>query len=261
MGLPSRAVQTGTPADGGPGPSPAARRQAHRTRPDRAGLSLLRSAALVAGKDLRVELSSRVTTTQVLPFGGIVLLLTAFAADPDRAALARVAPGMFWTAVLLAAVLAAGRSAALEVANGADDGLRLSRLDPGGIFLGKVAAVFVQLAVLETVLLAGLVAVYDFRIAHPVLLLASAVSATAGICAVGVVYGAVAAALRTRETLLPLLALPVLTPEALGGAQAWLAVQRPDAADGLRWLQLLTLFGCVLLAAGLATYGSLLEEG
>lgn len=255
MAAPTRPEQA--PADSG---SARGLPGEQRRRPTAPRVPLLRSAALVAGKDLRIELSSRVTTTQVLPFAGIVLLLCAFAADPDRGALAGVAPGTFWTAVLLAAVLAAGRSAALEVANRADDGLRLSWLDPGGIFLGKVAAVFVQLAVLEGALLAGLVAVFDFRIVHPLLLVASAVSATVAICAVGVVYGAVAAALRTRETLLPLLALPVLTPAALGGAQAWLAAQRDDADGGLRWLQLLTLFGCVLLAAGLAAYGSLLEE-
>jgi heme exporter protein B len=244
-----------------PGPTGRVRRSVREPRPGHPEvLSLLRSAALVAGKDLRIELRARVTTTQVLPFGGIVLLLAALAADPDRAALAGIAPGMFWTAVLLAAVLAAGRSAALEAGDGVRDGLRLSRLDPGGVFLGKVAALFVELAVLEGALLAGLVAVYDFRVAHPLLLVASAVSATVGICAVGVVYGAVAAAAHTRETLLPLLALPVLTPEALGGTRAWTAAQQSGAGDGLRWVQLLTVFGCVLLVAGLATFGALLEE-
>jgi heme exporter protein B len=237
----------------GRGRGPAGRRADQR-------LSLLRSAALIAAKDLRIEARSRVATSQVLPFGGIVLLLAAFAIDPGRAALAGVAPGMFWTAVLLAAVLAAGRSAQLEVAGGTGDGLRLSWLDPGGVFLGKVAAIFVELLLLEAALLAVLIAVYGFRVSHPLLLLASAVSATAGISSVGVLYGAVAAALRTRETLLPLLALPVLTPEALGGTQAWTAVQQADPGDGLRWLQLLTLFGCVLLSAGIAAYGALLEE-
>lgn len=255
MAAPTRPFPAPPPLGEGPGLHLPARRR----RPARR-VSLLRSAALVAGKDLRIEARSRVTTSQVLPFAGIVLLLAAFAIDPSRAALAGVAPGMFWTAVLLAAVLAAGRSAALEVAGGTGDGLRLSWLDPGGVFLGKVAAIFAQLLVLEAALLAGLIAVYDFHVAHPLLLLASAVAATAGISAVGVLYGAVAAALRTRETLLPLLALPVLTPEALGGTQAWTAAQQADLGDGLRWLQLLTLFGCVLLSAGVAAYGALLEE-
>jgi heme exporter protein B len=214
----------------------------------------------VAAKDLRIEVRSRVATAQVLPFAGVVLLLAAFASDPDRAALAGAAPGMFWTAVLLSAVLAAGRSAGLEAAGGTADGLRLSSLDPGGVFLGKVVAVFVELALLEVALFAGLVAVYDFRVLHPLLLVASAAAATLGISAVGVVYGAVAASLRTRDSLLPLLTLPVLTPQALGATQAWTAAQQPDGSGGLRWLQLLIVLGCVLLSAGLAAYGPLLEE-
>ena len=52
-----------------------------------------REVLLVAGKDLRIERRSRVTLQQILPFGLIVLLLFAFALDPDRGVLARVAPG------------------------------------------------------------------------------------------------------------------------------------------------------------------------
>ena len=36
---------------------------------------MLRDARLIAGKDLRIELRSRVVTTQVLPFGLMVLFL------------------------------------------------------------------------------------------------------------------------------------------------------------------------------------------
>ncbi|MGH9030842.1 MAG: heme exporter protein CcmB, partial [Acidimicrobiia bacterium] len=66
-------------------------------------MNLLRETALVAGKDLRIEARSRVALYQILPFGGVVILLFAFALDPDRGILPRVAPGLFWVAVLLAA--------------------------------------------------------------------------------------------------------------------------------------------------------------
>src|SRR6266545_501686 len=104
-------------------------------------MNIWREAALVAGKDLRIEARSRVTLYQVLPFGAVVLLLFAFALDPERGVLTRVAPGLFWVAVLLAALLAVSRSFAIEAANGARDGLRLSGLDGSAIFLGKAAAV------------------------------------------------------------------------------------------------------------------------
>ena len=58
-----------------------------------------RDAVLVAGKDLRIEARSRVTINQVAPFAVIVLVLFAFALDPDRGFLSTAAPGLFWVAV------------------------------------------------------------------------------------------------------------------------------------------------------------------
>ncbi|HEX7276920.1 MAG TPA: heme exporter protein CcmB, partial [Acidimicrobiales bacterium] len=63
-----------------------------------------RDAALVAGKDLRVEARSRVGVNQVVPFALLILVLFAFALDSDRAVLTKVGPGLFWVAVLFAAL-------------------------------------------------------------------------------------------------------------------------------------------------------------
>ena len=92
---------------------------------------------LVAGKDLRIEARSRVALSQVAPFGVVALVLFAFALGPDRALMAKGAPGLFWVAVLFCTVLAVQRSVSVESADGARDGLRLSGLDPAGLFLGQ----------------------------------------------------------------------------------------------------------------------------
>src|SRR5438094_4738607 len=114
-----------------------------------------RDATLVAGKDLRIEARSRVATNQVAPFAVLVLVLFAFALDPDRGVLRRASAGLFWVAVLFSALLAVQRSFAVEAADGGRDGLRLSGLDPAGIFLGKAGAVAAELAALEALLAAG----------------------------------------------------------------------------------------------------------
>src|SRR5262245_64753753 len=100
-------------------------------------MNLWREAALVAGKDLRIEARSRVTLYQVLPFGLIVVLLFAFALDPSRGVLSRVAPGLFWVAVLLAALLAGARWFRLETGGGARGGLRPSGLGRAGGLLRR----------------------------------------------------------------------------------------------------------------------------
>lgn len=219
-----------------------------------------RDALLVAGKDLRIEARSRVATNQVAPFAVVVLVLFGFALDPDRGVLARASAGLFWVAVLLSALLAVQRSFALESGDGAGDGLRLSGLDPAGIFLGKAAAVAAQLALLEVVLAAGVVVLYDADLGGAPLLLVTCAAATIGLAAAGTVYGVLAAGLKVRETLLPLLLLPVVAPVLLAATRAWESAMGIGVDDGWRWAQLLGVFAAIYLALGVLAFGALLEE-
>src|SRR5476651_2663716 len=114
---------------------------------------------------MRIEARARVTLQQIIPFGLVVLLLFAFALDPDRGVLRRVSPGLFWVTVLLAALLAVSRSFSIETENNARDGLRLSGLDPAAIFLGKGIAVALELLALEAVLTAGVIVLFNTSIA------------------------------------------------------------------------------------------------
>jgi heme exporter protein B len=223
-------------------------------------MNLLQEAALVAGKDLRIEMRSRVALQQILPFGGIVLIVFAFALDPDRGLLPRVAPGLFWAAMLLASLLAVNRAFAIEEANQAREGLRLSGLDGASIFLGKAAAIAAELAVLEVVLGAGVVVLYDVEPRNIALLAVTAVVATIGLAAIGTVYGVLASGLRVRETLVPLLVLPATAPIMLGGTRAFEAALDDVPADGWPWVQLLAIFAVLALTAGVTAFGSLLEE-
>jgi heme exporter protein B len=221
---------------------------------------VFRDAALVAGKDLRIEARSRVATNQVAPFAVLVLVLFAFALDPDRGVLARASAGLFWLAVLFSGLLAVQRAFAIESDDAARDGLRLSGLDPAGIFLGKAGAVAAQLAALEVLLAAGVVVLYDVSLKGALLLVVTCIVATAGIAAAGTVYGVLAAGLRVRETLLPLLLLPVLAPVLLGATRASEAALGQELDSGWRWVQLLTTFAVVYVTFGVLAFGPLLEE-
>ena len=223
-------------------------------------MSLLRESIIVAGKDLRIEARSRVVLAQILPFGGIVLLLFAFALDPDRGLLPRVAPGLFWVAVLLASLLAVSRAFAVEADNGARDGLRLAGLDPAAVFLGKAAAVLVELLALEVVLGAGVVILYDVEVTGLPALLLAAVGATAGLAATGTVYGVLAAGLRARETLVPLLVLPFVAPVMLGGTRAFEAALGGAPSEAWPWVELLGVFAVMATTIGVLVFGPLLEE-
>lgn len=223
-------------------------------------MNLVRDAALVAGKDLRIEARSRVVISQVLPFGAIVLFLFAFALDPDRGVLEQTAPGLFWVAVLLAVLLAVGRAFQIETQHGGRDGLRLSGLDGASIFLGKATAVAVELAVLELILGFGVVILYDVPPNNAGILLLAGVAATVALAALGTLYGVIAAGLRVRETLLPLLLLPAVTPVMLGATRAYEAALDNRLRDAWPWVGLLGLFAVITTTMGVLAFGALLEE-
>lgn len=223
-------------------------------------MMLWREVLLVAGKDLRIEARSRVTVQQVLPFGLVVLLLFAFALDSDKRELQQVAPGLFWITVLLASLLAISRAYGIEADNGARDGLRLSGLDGPAIFLGKTAAVVVQLLALEVVLTVCVVVLYDIELHNLAPLVLATLAATVGIASVGTLYGVLAAGLRVRETLVPILVLPVVAPALLGAARAWEAAIDGIPSDAWTWLGLLAVFAVLFTAIGMLAFGPLLEE-
>jgi heme exporter protein B len=222
---------------------------------------MLRDALLVAGKDLRIELRSRVALWQLLPFAVLALMLFAFALGPGPDVLRKSAPGLLWLAVLFCTVLATQRSFAIESGEGTRDGLRLSGIDPAGVFLGKAAAVGLQLIVLQAVLWAGIALLFDVRVQTVWLAVVASLLATVGLASAGVLYGALSAGLRVRETLLPLLVLPIVAPVLLAGSRAWTAAAAGSVATGVSWLRILGPVAAVYLVVGVVLYGPLQEAG
>jgi heme exporter protein B len=221
---------------------------------------MIRSAALMAGKDLRLEWRSKVGLGQVLPFAVLVLLLFAFALDPDRGVLDRVTSGLFWVVVLFSAVLAVQRSFGVEAEDGVLDALRLTGLSPASIYLGKVAALVVQLLLLEAVLAVGVALFYGTTFRGWPLLVGVALLATLGIAGAGAVYGVLSARLRSRDTLLPLLLLPLLAPVLICATRGFDVGLGREAGGGWPWAALLGIFAVVYLTLGALLFRPLLED-
>jgi heme exporter protein B len=227
-------------------------------------IGIWRVARLVAAKDLRIEAHSRVITNRVLPFAGLVMVMFAFALGAD-ALLERVAPGLVWLAVVFSLFMMVQRSFAVETADGALDAIRVAGVEPMGIFLGKAAALAVQLLALEVLLVAAAVFVYraEIRPGSVVLLVTTALAATGGLAAVGTLYGGLAAGARGRETLLPLLVLPVVAPVLIGATRATEAAFGTGGvamSEGWPWLGLLATFAIAFGVVGTLAFGPLIEE-
>ena len=236
-----------------------------------------RTATLVARKDLRVEWRSRVALNQVLPFAVVVMVIFAFALDRfpnvatpqgtrgDGTLLQTVAPGLIWLATLFSLLLLVQRTFGVESEDGALDALRAAGVDAAGVFWGKVLALGVQLAVLEALLLGTAILLYavELRWTGIVLIVLTWLVATIGLATVGTLYGGLAAGARGRETLLPLLLLPVVAPVLIGATravEAALGTGGTAIADGWPWVGVVAVFAVAFGAGGTLAFGPLIDE-
>jgi heme exporter protein B len=221
-----------------------------------------RLALAVARKDALAELRGRHATVSTLFFAAIVLLLFGFALGPDSGRLSQAAPGLLWLAVLFAGMLAVNRLHLLETDDGAIEQLALYPVPRRALYAGKALAGFVAMLVLAAIVLAavGVLFAVDVPSAWPALT-AAIVLGSLGIAAVGTFYAGITVRLRAREVMLPLLMLPILAPLLLAAVKATGAALAGDPFGEVgAWLQLMVAFDVVMLVAGAATYGFVLED-
>jgi len=226
-------------------------------------MSWLRTMWLIARRDLLVERRSRVALNQVFPFAGIVMVMFGFAID-DTQLMERIAPGLVVLATMFALLVLVQRSFAVESEDGALDALRTAGVSSTALFWGKSIAMAAQLAALEAVLIVLAVLLYGstIRPSGVTLLLATWLVASWGLATVGTLYGGLAAGARGRETLLPLLLLPVVAPVLIGATRAVEAAlgARGTVADGWPWMGLVAVFAVVFCAGGTVAFGPLIDE-
>jgi heme exporter protein B len=178
-------------------------------------MTYLADVGALARKDLRLELRARDTLPAMALFVVSTLVVFHFAlpAGADEVA----AQGLLWVALVFTALLGLARAWAPEREGGVLDGLVLAPCDRSAIWLGKSAAVFVFLGAIELVALPAFALFFSPLDAGAVL---GVLLANIGICAVGTLLAAMAAASRTRELVLPLLFLPLAIPLVVGGVGA-----------------------------------------
>lgn len=219
-------------------------------------------ALAIARKDALAELRGRHAAVSTLFFAAVVLLLFGFALGPDAQRLADAAPGLLWLALVFAGVLAVNRLHLLETDDGALEQLALYPITRRAIYAGKAIGGFAVMLALGLLVLGAVGILFAVDVLAAIVpLLTTVVLGAIGIAAVGTFYAGVTVRLRAREVMLPLLMLPVLAPLLLGAVKATAAALAGDPFGELgAWLQLLVAFDVIMLVAGAATYGYLLED-
>jgi len=219
---------------------------------------VIRTALLVAAKDLRIERRSRVLLWQVLPFGVMALVLSGLALGPTRAGHSGAGPGLFYLVMLLVALLMINRSRVIESSPGTQASVATLGLDPAGVFLGKALALAVELWLTGLVLLGGSVLVLHTAPAGTVSALPSVVVTLGALAAAGTLYGALSGGGQGPATLLPVLSLPAFAPLLIAGERSFSAALHGGAL--WRWWLISLVALVAYLGIGILLYGVLEES-
>jgi heme exporter protein B len=209
----------------------------------------LSDSAALARKDLLLELRARDTLPAMLLFVVSVLVVFHFALPRNVSEHASL--GLLWVAILFTALLGLGRAFVAEREQGVLDALVLAPSDRSAIWVGKVVSTLAFLVAAELVALPAF-ALFFTSIDGPTI--AGVALADVGICAVGTVLAAMAAAGRARELLLPLLFLPLAIPIVVGGVGASLA-----ASSG-KYLGFLMLYDAIFVVFAWAAFEYVVTE-
>ena len=222
-----------------------------------------RAVGAVVRKDLLVERRTGEAVPSMLLFSISTFVLFHFALD-RRSVDGDLAAGVLWVTLLFAAVLGIVRLFVAEREQGGFDGFLLAPVDRTALFVAKATVLFCFLVAVE------LVAVPAFAIlllgpspwqALPDLILVL-VLADLGIAVAGTMVGALGIQTRTRELIVPILALPLLIPLAIAAARATspLLLETGAAAIPGRWLLVLGLYDLVFGLLAFAVFDFLLED-
>jgi heme exporter protein B len=206
-------------------------------------------AAALARKDLVLELRGRDTLPAMLLFVVGVLVVFHFALPTDTSR--RASLGLLWVAILFTALLGLGRAFVAEREQRLLDGLVLAPCDRSTIWLGKVVSTLAFLVLAELVALPAFALFFTSIDAATIVGVALA---DLGICAVGTLLAAMAAAGRARELLLPLLFLPLAIPIVVGGVGA--SVADPSG----KYLGFLALYDAVFALVAWASFEYVVTE-
>src|SRR5512145_1124709 len=205
--------------------------------------------AALTRKDLRVELRARDTLPAMLLFVVSTLVVFHFALPEGTGDDA--AYGLLWVAIVFTALLGLSRAWVPEQEHGVLDGLVLAPCDRSAIWLGKTLATLVFLLAAQVVALPAFVLFFAPLDATA---LVAVLLANIGICAVGSLMAAMAAAGRARELLLPLLLLPLVIPLVVGGVGAAIS------PEGERYLLFLALYDGVFAVLSWASFEYVVTE-
>ena len=220
---------------------------------------------IIARKDLRIEGRTKETLAATMVFALVELVVFGFAFDLDtirRTGAQTIVPGILWITLAFASIVGFTRSFRLERESEAITAVAMAPIDSGAVFVGKWVANTLLLFLLVAVLVPLTALFFDADIVSvAVPLLKVLVLHTAGLAALGTLFGAVVSKLGRGEALLATLLLPVATPLFLSAVHCTAAVLAGEPLAAHRnWLRLTIGLDVLYVLIALLLFDAILED-
>ena len=183
-----------------------------------------------------------------LGFYLIVVALMPLGLGPDLPLLARIAPGVLWIALLLAALLSTGRLFESDDDDGSLDVLALASLPLEFVALAKIIAHWVTVALPLVVVAPALGLTLNLELAAYASLIGTMLLGTPAISAIGTIGAALTLRTRRGGLLVALLVLPLYIPTLIFGISAIAAAVSGPVGSAVSPLLILTAISLASLA-------------
>lgn len=211
-------------------------------------------------KDLRAEWRAKESLIVMIAFSLLAILVFGLAFDLRVPEATMVTPGVVWVVLLYSGVLGLNRSFGAEVDRGTLAALLLAPVDRSAIYVGKFLAHLLFMLLNLAIILPFTVVIFDLNLLKPWILI-GVLLGTVGYVAVGTLFAALAANSRARESMLPILLLPVMLPIFMAGVALTAAVLDGRAfEDFQRWFWVMVVYDLLFITIAFLVFDQIWEE-
>lgn len=218
---------------------------------------IVHSIVTIIRKDLRAEFRTRELVTSMALFTLLSVLIFSFALQLDREARRELISGVLWVTLVFASVLGLNRSLVNEREQGSMDAMLLAPIDRTSIYIGKTVGNFLFTLLVGLILLPLITILYNVPLIRPMMVV-NLVLGVLGLASVGTLLATMTAQTRSRETLLPIVLLPVTLPILLTVLQAGVRIMEGDI--GGSWLLTLMAIDGMYLIIGTLLFEFVVED-
>jgi heme exporter protein B len=223
-------------------------------------MKFARQVLAIVQKDLAAEFRTKENLSAMVVFSLIVLVIFNFAFELQGVDLTALGSGVLWVAFTFSGILGLGRSFAAEKDKGSLEGVLLSPVDRGAVFLGKAISNFVFISVMEAVTLL-LFAVLNNVAPSWFPLIPYVILGTLGFAAIGTLLSAIAASTKMREVMLPILLFPVAVPLLMAVVKLTTGtLQGRDFSEVSNWFNILVAYDAIFLVIAFWVFEYVVEE-